>query len=186
MVGNYKHRKIFALIICVILLLGFINNKKIGRHFFTMKYEEEIRAYSLEYGLDPLLVASIIRAESNFLTRAKSSKGATGLMQIMPDTGKWAADKMKLEGYTEEKLYEVDVNIKIGCWYIKELFKYYTDIKLMVAAYNAGFGNVNKWIKNGLISSQGEVKVEEIPFPETKKYVKKVDVYYKIYNYLYD
>ncbi|WDV47305.1 lytic transglycosylase domain-containing protein [Clostridiaceae bacterium M8S5] len=180
----YKRRKGILLILCVLLIIGLVNIKKIGKAIFSIKYEKQIYTYAKEYSLDPLLVASIIRAESSFRLKVKSPKGAIGLMQIMPSTGKWAAKEMGIDEYSDEKLYDENTNISIGCWYINKLSQYYNgETDIILAAYNAGSGNVNKWIKNGIIKNG---YTEKIPFNETKTYIKRVNMYYKIYKFLHE
>lgn len=167
------------------MAIAFLNFKNIGRMLYPLKYENYIRAYSKEYNVDPMLVAAVIRAESNYKAEAKSSKDAYGLMQITPETAKWSAEKMKLENFKVEDLYKPETNIKIGCWYLDNLnAEFGGNTDLVLAAYNGGRGNVRKWLKESDHSKDG-VNLHYIPFPETDKYVKKVKVNYNIYKYLY-
>lgn len=162
-----------------------MNVKSIGRLFFPLKYQDNIIKYSKKYNLDFYLVAAVIKTESNFNERAKSNKDAYGLMQITPDTAEWAAEKMNISNFKTEMLYDPEFNISMGCWYLdnlKEEFKGNPDVVL--AAYNGGRGNVQKWLKSSDHSLDGK-NLSYIPFKETDKYVKKVKVNYSIYKYLY-
>lgn len=182
-----KYRKILS-VLCVLLIAiaVFINLKWIGKIIYPLYYEDYIKKYSYKYDIDPILVASIIRVESKYYKDAKSHRGARGLMQISPITGKWAAEEIGIIGYNEDFLYDPEINIMIGCWYLDRLYKQFNnDIKLVLTAYNGGSGNVEKWLKNPMYSSDGK-KLNQIPFTETKEYVDKVLKTYKIYKFLYN
>jgi len=168
--------------LCLILL----NIKTIFKSFYPIKYESHIVKYSQRYNVDPYLVIAIIKAESNFDEKAVSHRGAYGLMQIMPDTALWIAKNMELKGYKVDKLYDNEINIAMGCWYINNLNNEFNgDTSLVIAAYNGGRGNVQKWLKDKEYSDDGK-KLKVIPFGETDKYVKKVMTNYNIYLKLYE
>lgn len=162
----------------------------VGKKMFPMEYKELVIKYAKENELDPLLVFSVIKAESNFDPQATSHKNARGLMQIIDNTGIWAAEKMGIEEFRAEYLYDPEVNIKIGCWYLKslknEMYRYNGEMNndLVLAAYNGGIGNVQKWLKDKEYSSSGKV-LDKIPFRETDNYVRRVNNYRKIYKKLY-
>lgn len=127
-----------------------------------------------------------MKAESGFNPDATSHKNAVGLMQITKETGTWIAEQMKMENFNVNDLYNENTNIEMGCWYLNNLSKEFDgDRDLIVSAYNAGRGNVNKWLKNNEYSDDGK-KLTYIPFKETKNYVDKVNIYYKIYKRLYN
>lgn len=171
--------------ILIILFLCFINIRNFAKLLYPVKYSEYVWQYSSKYNIDPYLVLAVIKAESNFNPEAKSNKKAHGLMQIMPDTGKWIAEKTAVEGFKEEMLLEPELNIKMGCWYIDNLSKEFNrDTDLVLAAYNGGRGNVKKWLNNRKYSYDGE-KLDNIPFKETDEYVKRVKTNYRIYLKLY-
>ena len=135
--------------------------------------------------VDKLLIYSIIKAESGFKENVKSSSGAIGLMQIMLPTAQEIAQKIDIQNLTEEQLYEPKMNIIIGTKYFATLLETYdNNINLAIIAYNAGMGNVNKWIANGTINEDG-TDVDNIPFEETKMYVKKILQNYEIYKEIY-
>ncbi|MBQ3834481.1 MAG: lytic transglycosylase domain-containing protein [Elusimicrobia bacterium] len=173
-----KILKILAIILILCLAVVscnmFLNIKR------AIKYYPKIEQYSKQYKVDPLLVVSIMKVESNFKPNAKSKKGAIGLMQVMPQTAKDVAGKyLNLGSFSEEKLYEPEYNIMVGIYYIKILSDMFDgNINLVLASYNAGLGNVQKWrIENPII----EYDPDEVPFKETKKYVAKIS---KIYEQL--
>jgi len=175
-------KRILGIIFLIILI---INAKNIVKSFYPLKYSDNIIKYSQEYNLDPFLVAAVIKTESNFDEGAKSNKNAYGLMQITPDTAEWAAEKMNVNSFKIEMLYNPDFNIRMGCWYLDNLKEEFdNNTELVLAAYNGGRGNVQKWLKSAEHSSDGK-NLHYIPFKETDKYVKKVKVNYNIYKYLY-
>lgn len=172
----------FGIVLLIILALNIFN---IARVFYPLRYSEFIGKYSEKYNLNPYLVAAVINTESDFKPDAKSSKNAYGLMQITPSTAEWAAKEMKLEKFSTEMLMEPEFNIRMGCWYIDNLKKEFnSNMDLVLAAYNGGRGNVQKWLANSNHSKDGK-NLSYIPFKETDKYVKKVKVNYNIYKFLY-
>lgn len=186
MLGSLK--KLIVIVVAFTAILFLLNG--IGRNMFPLGYKDLVIRYAKENDLDPLLVFSVIKAESNFNPNATSHKNARGLMQIIDDTGIWAAEKMGLEEFKVESLYDPEINIKIGCWYLKnlknEIYQYNGEINndLILAAYNGGIGNVRKWLKDKKYSSSGK-SLEKIPFKETENYIKRVNNYRKIYENLY-
>lgn len=152
---------------------------------YPQEYSEYVEKYAKEYELDPLLIYSIIKAESNFKNDAKSNSNAIGLMQVMLSTAQEMGEDLELEEITEEKLCEPEINIRIGTRYFKTLLEKYNNYNLAIIAYNAGMGNLDSWIEQEIIDEQGE-NIENIPFPETKNYVKKILQNYKIYQQIYE
>ena len=151
---------------------------------FPKKYEAYVTQYAAEYQLDPHLVYAVIFAESRSDEHAVSHKNAMGLMQITDGTGAWGAQMLEMEGYQTEDLFEPETNIRIGCWYLRELINQFGLEETALAAYNAGSGNVSEWLQNPAYSSDG-VTLTEIPFGQTKRYVKKVMMVQKIYGFVY-
>ena len=152
---------------------------------YPLDYKEDIDRYSNVNNIDPYLVASIINVESSFNKEAISPKDARGLMQIAEKTGEWGAEELEIDGYKNESLYNPEINIRIGTWYLKKLEKEFDgNLDLMLAAYNGGSGNVNKWLQNKEYSKDG-VRLDNIPFKETENYLKRVKNNYKIYKGIY-
>lgn len=175
-------KKIIRLLLLIFIILIAMNHKNILKKIYVTEYSDFVYKYSKIYNIDPLLVFSIIKAESNFNRNAVSTKGAVGLMQITPSTGQDISKQLRDKYFKREDLLNPELNIKYGCFYFKKMIDMYNgDINLALMAYNAGYGNVNKWI-----DKMGEnLTIEEIPFYETRNYVKKINKYYNIYRYLY-
>lgn len=177
-------RRIFIFVALLLIIAGVLNDSI--KIVYPLKYSEYVYKYAKLNDLDPLLVFSIIKAESRFDKNATSQKNAKGLMQITDNTGKWAAQKLGMKNFTVQKLYEPETNIMIGCWYFGKLIKDFdNDIELAILAYNGGSGNVNRWIKDGKIKKT-DSGVDTVPFKETENYVKSVKKYYYVYKMLYD
>ncbi|OPJ63741.1 lytic transglycosylase domain-containing protein [Clostridium oryzae] len=172
------------LIGAVLILCALFLAKWVVFNTYPLKYDKLISRYAKEYNIDPYLVAAVIKAESNFKSRAVSHKNAIGLMQITDSTAKWIAQKMGMKDYTIASLNEEETNIKMGCWYLNNLNEEFHDVNLVLAAYNAGRGNVNNWLKDEKYSKNG-VTLHKIPFRETQRYVRKIERNYKIYKLLY-
>ena len=150
---------------------------------YPFPFIEQIETWSQQRQLNPLLVTSLIRQESRFEPNIRSVAGAVGLMQVMPATGKWVAEKINLAQYNLEN--PVD-NIQMGTWYLDYTHQEYGNNSLLaVASYNAGPGNVAKWQKNLGMKDEDEF-VEAIPFDETRGYVRQVFGNYWNYLRLYN
>lgn len=175
---------VIAILLLLIIALKALNVKNIILNkVYPKKYQEYVEKYANEYNIDPLLVFSIIKAESNFNKDAKSTSKAKGLMQVMDSTAIEIANKID-EPIMEETLYDPEKNIMIGTKYYSELLKLYNGNTLLaLTAYNAGIGTVKEWIQNGIIKEDGS-DIENIPYKETNMYVRKIIRNYKIYQYL--
>lgn len=177
--------KFFWRVALLLFLVAILNINFIGRVLYPFPYQDIVLYYSRRYNIDPYLIAAIIKTESNFNPYAVSSQGAIGLMQIMPQTGKWVASEIGLSGFSPDQLYDTNFNICIGSWYVFDLNREFNgDTVLLLAAYNGGRGNVNKWL-NQKNWSEIPDKIGQLPFPETRHFVRKVIWNYKIYTYLY-
>jgi len=172
------------MVILGLIVFAVLNINTFKEAVMPYNYSNYIIKYSQKYDLDPVLVAAVIKTESNFKADAVSSKNAYGLMQITKETAHWAAGKMGLSDFTTDMLMDPETNIMIGCWYMNNLQKEFGSTELVLAAYNAGRGNVESWLSDPAHSSDGKT-LTDIPFKETENYIKKVEVYYKIYNFLY-
>lgn len=175
----------FTIIILFFTIYKVFNiEEKILMYLYPIKYEEYVYKYSEELDIDPMLTFAIIKTESNFQEEVVSSSGAIGLMQLMENTAKEQAKKLNME-YTKERLYNAEINLKIGLNYFNTLLDYYSQNYILAfTAYNAGLGNVQKWINEGIIRSDGS-DIENIPFKETNMYVRKIIKNYEIYKQLY-
>lgn len=180
----------FLIIIITLLLIFYVLFKVINidemvmKKVYPLKYSEYVEKYAEEYNIDTYMVYAIIKAESNFNENAKSSSKAIGLMQIMEATAIETANKMNLN-VEEEDLFDPELNIKIGLKYFTDLLKKYdNNYYLAIIAYNAGIGNVDKWIDDGTIKKDAS-DIENVPFRETNNYVRKILRDYDIYKELY-
>lgn len=190
--SKYKATPRFIRVIVIGLVLAillstaaFFVSRVLEKRTYALLYADEIKKNADEFALDRYLVAAVIHCESRNVKDARSYRGAIGLMQIMPQTGKWIAEKLGIENYTEAMLLEPDLNIRFGCWYLKYLSDRYGDgdIDKVLAAYNAGPGNVEKWLSNEEYSQEG--RLTSIPFKETENYVEKVGYAARKYEELY-
>ncbi|MEA2763718.1 MAG: soluble lytic murein transglycosylase [Gemmatimonadaceae bacterium] len=143
------------------------------RLYFPVLERETLIASSRENGLDPVLVAALIRQESNFNPLATSPVGARGLMQLMPDVGRSLASAKGIGPWNPDILYEPATNIRLGTAHLSSLMRKYPDVVKSLAAYNAGESRVAKWsTKTG--AQDPEVFTERIPFVETRDYVRTI------------
>lgn len=181
-----KLKYILVLLTAMVLITLMISNSTtILKLEYPVRYKEYVFKYAQIHNIDPYLAYAIIKAESGFNPDATSRKYAKGLMQITDETGSWGAKSLKIENFTSDRLYEPSTNINIGCWYLAKLMDEFDgDIDLVVAAYNGGSGNVNKWLKDKSFSDSG-YNLERIPFKETEKFLKKVKNYYSAYKSIY-
>lgn len=140
---------------------------------YPLDYQEIVIEHSASNNLEPAFVMAIIKVESNFVEDAHSGK-ASGLMQLTDETGDWVGKKLGMD-VEEINLMNPDDNIRLGCHYIRYLINYYNgEVDVALAAYNGGMGNVNRWLQDKRYSEDGKT-LSEIPFNETKDYVKKVN-----------
>lgn len=182
---HIKKRLQFIILFIVILITIVFVLDNAAMLLYPAKYRNLVQQYSNEYNVDPYLVLAIIKVESNFKPNAVSHKDARGLMQISEKTGNWGADKLGISEYMNEKLFDPEINIYIGCWYLSVLYGEFGDTDLVLAAYNGGSGNVTQWLKDRSLSASGK-SLDRIPFKETDQYLKKVKNSYRIYKKLYE
>ena len=155
------------------------------RLVYPVLVREALNTQSKANGLDPALVASLIRQESNFNPRATSPVGARGLMQLMPSVGRTIARSKAIPGYTDESLYDPTVNITLGTQHLSGLFRRTSQLERVLAAYNAGESRVARWITKGGVGDP-EMFTERIPFVETRDYVRAIIRNRAFYSALYD
>ena len=139
------------------------------------------------YNLHEAYISAIIKNESSFKTDARSSVGALGLMQLMPDTADWIAGKLKIKNFSFENLADPELNMQFGSWYLSFLSeRFNADPVLTTAAYHTGQGKVANWLADKSISKDGRtIKQEDLPDGPTKTYVERVLKAYEVYNALY-
>ncbi|WP_314586865.1 lytic transglycosylase domain-containing protein [Paenibacillus terrigena] len=180
-----KKRVLLVLFIALVSVL-FFNSSWMGKWIYPIHYKEAIVKHAKTFDVDPLLIAAIIRVESNYKLSSESRKGALGLMQVMPNTASWVIEMGKFDSVTmDEVKHEAEPNIQIGSWYIKSLLtKFNNNTYVALAAYNAGPSVVAKWLQNETWDGKFET-VKKIPYGETKNYVQRVVYYYNKYKDLY-
>jgi len=147
-------------------------------------YREAIVAQAARTGLDPLLVAAVIKVESDFEPGAESPRGARGLMQVMPNTADSVARELGM-AYNPSNLFDPNYNLRLGTWYLADLCREYDgDLVPALAAYNGGRSQVDKWLASRQWTGEIE-EIGQIPFPETRRYVVQVLNTYQTYRRLY-
>lgn len=170
---------IFVIAIIVVAIMAIL--KGLANFIYPDKYSEYIEKYADEYEVDRNLVYAIIKQESNFNPEVNSSKGATGLMQLMKETAEEVAIKVDC---AKIDLKDPEINIKLGTKYLSDLIEKYGNERIAIVAYNAGSGNVDSWLEKGVIKKDG-TDLENVPYKETNMYVRKVFKNYEIYCKLY-
>jgi peptidoglycan lytic transglycosylase len=137
---------------------------------YPLRYEHIVRGHAANYGLDPAVVAAVIYQESKFRADARSRSGAIGLMQLLPRTAEGIATRTGGSEFRVADLYEPEINVRYGCWYLQSLLRKYGALETALAAYNGGQGNVDRGVQ----------------FEETRTYVRKVlelrDIYAQAYG----
>ena len=176
-------KRLFTLAVTLALVCSFGYLVLLPR-VLPLQYQDLVIKYSSMYQLEKSLVNAVIFSESHFETTAVSSADAVGLMQITNETAWWAAEQMGMDSESVD-LTDPATNIHIGCWYLHWLLEKFDGVtETALAGYNAGHGNVTKWLSDSEMSKNG-ITLEEIPFEETKSYVKKVQLAKRIYGYVY-
>jgi soluble lytic murein transglycosylase len=143
---------------------------------YPLEYEHIVSGHARNYDLDPALLAAVIYAESRFDADVQSSAGAVGLMQLLPDTAKGIALRTGGDRFVVSDLRDPEINVRYGSWYLSHLRgRYDGDMRLALAAYHAGPGNVDEWLAQG----------GGIAFPETQDYVDEVERVRRVYAKAY-
>ena len=174
-------RRLLALLVGVAVLAGVayaIWHDQPGfvkRLRYPLRYEAIVRGHARNYDLDPSLLAAVIYTESKFNPNARSDAGAIGLMQLLPDTAEGIAARTGGHAFVVDDLYDPEINVRYGAWYLRHLLDRYGDERTALAAYHAGQGNVDRWREEGV----------GIQFPETRTYVAKVERVKSIYASTY-
>jgi soluble lytic murein transglycosylase len=175
-------RYVFPVVVCAAALVAavlYLEQSKpswYAKQRYPLAYEHVIVGHAENYDLDPALIAAVIYRESKFDADARSSSGALGLMQLLPSTAQGIAEHTGGEAFVVDDLYEPEINVRYGSFYLRRLLRKYEDERLALAAYNAGQRNVDEWIASD----------RTIQFPETRQYVDEVlelrDVYARAYD----
>ncbi len=156
----------------------YLEERKPGwyaKHRYPLAYEHVIVGHARNYDLDAALLAAVVYRESKFDADARSGSGAIGLMQLLPDTAKGIALHTGGNEFVVQDLYDPEINVRYGAFYLRRLLTKYRDERLALAAYNAGQRHVDEW----LAADRG------IVFPETREYVHDVLELREIYARAY-
>jgi len=155
-------------------LAGFVTGRNVGRAPGSAAYQKTIERWCAEYGVNPDLAAAVVEVESSGRPRAVSSAGALGLMQVMPDTAGAMAEELGLPAPTREGLFDPELNIRLGVYYLaKQRRRFHDERVFVIAAYHAGPTAVDRWRRRRADLSAAAV-IEEVAFPSTRHYVRKV------------
>lgn len=158
----------------LLLAIYLLTSPLLGRLFYPFHYREQIEAAGEKYRVDPLLIAALIKVESGFRREAVSSQGARGLMQIMPETAEWVAGKIGYRDFSPELLFQPEINIELGTYYLADLLQLFQGNRVVaLAAYNGGRGKVGRWLEEGVWDGRLE-NLEQIPYRETRDFVYRV------------
>jgi soluble lytic murein transglycosylase len=177
--GRIRRRRLAAVavvallgVVCAALVSG-LGEPLVREITLPLKHDDIIRQQAADKGLDPALIAAVIYEESRFRDQT-SHAGARGLMQITPDTADFIARHSGGYRFKQSDLATPQINIAYGSYYLRYLIDHYGGSEtLAVAAYNAGLGNVDRWVEKAGGASEFR-SAEHIPFPETRAYVENV------------
>jgi soluble lytic murein transglycosylase len=151
---------------------------------YPRPYSVTVQAAATEYGVDPLLIWAVMREESRYDPEADSYVGARGLMQVMPSTQEWIAEQLG-EEIAPGDAYDPQTNIRMGAWFLRFLSDHFQgDLDLVIAAYNGGAGSVDSWLADPLVSNRDDL-LRWIGFGETREYLARVSLSYRVYRELY-
>lgn len=190
-----RRKQVWMVLLLFCLGVLFFQSNSIGRLIHPIHYEEDIRISAAHFSIDPMLIAAIIRTESKFNPDLISSKNAMGLMQIMPETADWIIEQGGYHLQMREHVMRPEVNIEMGTWYVHWLQSRFKGqmsyrqsekdlIAVIAAAYNAGHNKVGQWIRDSVWDGRYETRLD-IPYGETRHYIKRVMYYYDKYTSFY-
>jgi soluble lytic murein transglycosylase len=176
-----------TIILLAALLFGYLYSLMYTAYLksvYPRDFGEYVSASSKEFGVPEQVLFAVIKSESNFDANAVSKAGAIGLMQLLPSTFRWLSDDVLGERLDSALIYDPETNIKYGACMLARLFDYYGNWDTAFAAYNAGMGTVNGWLCDSRYSD-GDGRLTNIPYDETRRYVvltgKAVMMYEKLY-----
>jgi peptidoglycan lytic transglycosylase len=178
-----RRRRIGALVLALLVLAGIgaawlqVHRTMpawYARLWYPLQYEDAIRTEAARYDLDPALVAAVINTESGFVPDSRSSQGAVGLMQVLPETARFVARGADRPSPSPDRLEVPAVNIAYGSRYLRYLIDRYGTVPLALAAYNGGETNLTRWLE-GARRRGADLRIpDDIPFSETRGFVRTV------------
>jgi soluble lytic murein transglycosylase len=166
---------VIAALVAVFGTIHFTQPAWYERLWHPFRYQEIVLAHARNYRLDPALLAAVIYQESKFDAEARSDRGAIGLMQLLPGTAKGIAVRTGGSRFRVDDLYDAEINVRYGSWYLRSLLDKYGDERLALAAYNAGQKNVDDWRARGI----------GIQFEETREFVDRIESLKRTYRHAY-
>lgn len=181
--GKLKAAAIFLLAAALLFGAFFVSGKSVLKLLYPMKYEDYVEKYSEEFGVDKDLLFAVIKTESSFNPNAVSHAQAEGLTQITPETLEWLRMKLGEEDEAVD-LFDPETSVKYGAFFLSYLLDEFENTDTALAAYHAGRGRVNGWLKDSSLSPDGKT-LAEIPIKETAHYVRKVNKALNIYRNIY-
>ena len=169
------------LLVVLVCAVGFVGMREV----YPVRYRRDLLAAAREHGLDPALVAAVVREESRFRPGAVSPMGAVGLMQLMPSTAQWVAHAREMEDFDLSQLPDPATNLGMGCWYLSHLIDVFGGSEITaIAAYNGGVSRVSGWLQAG--TWHGTIDdLERIPTGETREFLRRVEASRRLYRMLY-
>ena len=178
---------VIVMLAVIAVILGFLADLAwtgFEKLAYPKKYSEYVEVYAERYDVPPHIIYAVIKTESGFDSAAVSKKGAVGLMQFMPDTFDWLTNEMLFDHLADGMRYDPETSIRYGAYLLSHLYKRYGDWSVALAAYNAGIGNVDKWLEDPKYAD-GKGGLKNIPYKETRRYVKKITDTQATYDRLY-
>jgi soluble lytic murein transglycosylase len=174
----------FTCLFIIFFSAAVLGGKTLLQAFYPIHYAAEIEEWSHTAGVDPYLTAALIQVESGFRPDAVSPKGAIGLMQIMPETARWIGEQNNIRVESAGDLFNPGLNIQLGTLYLAYLMERFATEAAALAAYNGGLGNVRRWLNEGIWDGQIET-ANQIPFAETRAFVRKLQFTTKFLRLIY-
>lgn len=183
---RHRVRLFHIFVLAVILITAILGVRAYLLYSYPKGYSEYVEKYSSMYGVDELVIYAIIKTESGYNPKSISGVGATGLMQIMPDTFDWIKEYhiKDDESVTYKSMNDAETNIKYGSCLYSVLYEEFGDINTAMAAYHAGRRQVNEWLGDKDLSKDGKV-LDNIPSKITNHYVNKIRQAMEVYTLLY-
>ena len=183
-------RTILAVVLVLALAAGIlftVFRRQVDTMEYPRRYSDYVEYYAGKYDIDPLILYSFIRTESNFNPNAQSNVGARGLMQITEETFDWIKTKIApTEDLTFDDLCDPETNIRFGTYFVSYcLLRYHQDLATAAAAYHSGWGTVDDLLAQSEYSADGET-LDHYPYPQMRQYVSKITRSYQRYQEIYN
>ena len=176
--------KYLLLPLCLCLLFLSLGQAAMRREYRERTLLDSARRAAAEFHVPLALILAVCRTESDFDPSATSDAGACGVMQLLPQTFAWLQEERLAEAHEAQDIFDPEINIRYGSYYLAYLLAKFGDIETALAAYNAGEGRVASWLADPALSKDG-IHLSDIPFPETAAYVQKTMAAFEKYQVKY-